>query len=238
MHRHRGVCATDFVVCVRAVFACVRVCPRACVFVRARCARGSVRPSVCACARVCARVLRARLFVCAAWSVCAFAGVRVAVLLRGALRMHSWYLRDTRRVLGGPSRALEGYSRVLEAYSRRTHACVERSSSGSHRLMGCTLGYLGGTPRMCVRACDAVHLLGCMTHHKRGRATLHGSSRRTGSAGLVLDAYSHRLSLLCGPSLRLRLRSDALADALADAQCVLPLAPSSAHCNTIECTLY
>jgi hypothetical protein len=64
-----------------------------------------------------------------AWSVCAFAGVRVAVLLRGALGMLSWYLRNlngTRRVIKGSRRGTQA------AVSRCTLASVERS----YRLMG------------------------------------------------------------------------------------------------------
>jgi hypothetical protein len=88
--------------------------------------------------------VRARLCVGRS-SACAFAGVRVSVLLRGSLRMLSWYLRDTK-----------GTRKAREGYSEGTHASVERSSttsSGSHRLMGCTLGYLGGTPR---KVCSCV----------------------------------------------------------------------------------
>ncbi len=109
---------------------------------------------------VVARALCVRARLCVGGSsACAFAGVRVAVLLRGALGMLSWYMWDTKGTRGG-----------LEGYSEGTHASVERSSttsSGSHRLMGCTLGYLGGTPRKCVRACVAVPLLGSMAHHDR-----------------------------------------------------------------------
>jgi hypothetical protein len=159
---------------------CLRPCAFACV-----CVRVCATACVCACARVCLR-LRARVFVCAA---CAFAGVHVAVLLRGALRMHSWYLRDTK----GTRRVL----RALEGYSEGTHASVERSSTtswGSLRLMGCTLGYLWGNPRKCVRACVAVPLLGSMTRHDGDAllCTAKHRSRRTGSTGGVLDEYSRR----------------------------------------------
>ncbi len=131
---HKLVRATDCV-CVRVCLpACERLCVDVCVDACA---------SVCACirARVCVRK------VCGL-SVCAFQGVRVAVLLRGVLGMLSWCLRDmkgTRRVL-----------RAREGYSEGTHASVERSSttsSGSHKLTGCTLGYLGGTPR---KVCSCV----------------------------------------------------------------------------------
>jgi hypothetical protein len=61
--------------------------------------------------------------------------------------------------------------------------------------MGCTLGYVGGTPRKGVRACVAVHLLVCGTSQE-GRMALHGSPGRTSSTGGVLDEYSRRLFVL------------------------------------------
>jgi hypothetical protein len=65
---------------------------------------------MCVCMHAGLCVFCVRAYVCGS-SVCAFEGVHVAVLLRGALRMHSWYLRDTtqgysegtRGVLGGYS---------------------------------------------------------------------------------------------------------------------------------------
>jgi hypothetical protein len=115
------------------------------------------------------------------------------------------------------------------AYSRssrwRTHASVQRSSRGSHTLTGCTLGYVGGTPRKCVRACDAVHLLGlCGTYHRRC-TTLHGSA--------LLEGYStstHVGFKSSGPWLRVRLRRD--ADAYADTSTDDTLANALANTST------
>jgi hypothetical protein len=145
---HKGVCATDFVVCVCAVFACVRVCPRACVFVRARCACVRVRPSVCACARVCAHSAGAIVCVCGL-SACAFAGVCVAVLLRGALGMLSWHLRDTK----GTRRVLKAYScfcqAVLQGFSQ-AHGVESRGTRGVPRkVRTCVCAHIG---RSCVCA--------------------------------------------------------------------------------------
>ncbi len=80
-------------------------------------------------------------------------------------------------------------------------------------LTGCTREYLGGTPREGVRACDTVHLLGRLTHRKRG------ARHCTGALGELAppEGYStstHAGFLSCGLSLRVRPRSD--ADALAD----------------------
>ncbi len=84
--------------------------------------RGCVCPCVCDCMCVCVCVrtsawMRAcsacnRVCVCGL-SASAFEGVRVSLLLRGALRMLSWYLRDTK----GTRRVLEGTRRALKAYS-------------------------------------------------------------------------------------------------------------------------
>jgi hypothetical protein len=75
-------------------------------------------------------------------------------------------------------------------------------------LMGCTLGYLGGTPRKCARACVAVHRLGRLTHRKRG------ARRCTGALGELAppegnSTSTHAGFMSCGPSLRGRLRRDA-----------------------------
>jgi hypothetical protein len=121
--------------------------------------------------RACVRACGCVCFIC----VCAhsraykrgWALLRRRALLRGTLGLLRWYLRD-----------INGTQRVL---------------GGALLLMGCTLGYVGATPRKCVRACDAVHLLGSYDTSRRGRTTLHGSSRRTDSTQGVLDEYSHRL---------------------------------------------
>ena len=201
------MCASDSV-CVRAVFASVRVCVRlrarvgvcvrafasVCVRMHVRvrlrvrvrltsvCVRlrGCVCVRLCAHARVCARVLRACVCVCGL-SACAFAGVRVAVLLRGALGMISLCWRDikgTRRVLEGPRGVLEG---------------TPGHSRGTHRLMGCTLGYLGGFPIKRLRACVAVHLLGCIPHTRGGAR--HG----TGALGELAPPEGYSTSTHVGP---------------------------------------
>jgi hypothetical protein len=144
---HELVCATDCV-CVRVWFP---ACVCACVFVRLR---------VVACAPVCvykraglcARSVSAYVYLCGL-SVCAFEGVRAFVHSGGLLR----YSAGTCGIPRVPGR----YSRALEGHSLRTHASVKRSSRGSHRLMGCTLGYLGVSPNKCVltSADRPVHLL-------------------------------------------------------------------------------
>ncbi len=64
--------------------------------------------------------------------------------------------------LKGTRRGLEGTRGVLKAYSRICQAVL--GFLGMLRLMRCTLVYLGGPPRKCVRACvltsadRAVHL--------------------------------------------------------------------------------
>jgi hypothetical protein len=118
--------------------------------------------------------------------VCGFACVRVGVhargcallprraALRGTLGLLRWYLRD-----------INGTRRVLGEYSV--------AYSMAYSCSWCALGYVGGTPRKCVRACDTLHLLGLDTQSQEGCTTLHLSSRRTGSTGGVLDEYSPRL---------------------------------------------
>ncbi len=103
-------------------------------------------------------------------------------------------------------------------------------------LMRCTLGYLGGSPRKSVRACVAVHLWGYMTHRKRG------ARHCTGALGELAppDGYStstHVGFLSCGPSLRVRLCSDALANTLANtANDTLADALADALANTLANT--
>ncbi len=82
--------------------------------------------------------------------------------------------------------------------------------------MGCALGYLGGFPIKRLRACVAVHLLGCVPH------TTGGARHGTGALGKLAppEGYStstHVGLLSCNPSLRVRLRSDARAEALVGA---------------------
>jgi hypothetical protein len=219
---HELVRATDSV-CVRVRLpACVSVC---------------VRLHVCMHARGSVRVLRACVCV---WLEC--------VCISGCARCCATQggSSDAQLVLAGYEGYSEGTRGVLDGYSRRTHALVKRSSRGSHRLTGCTLGYSGGTPRMCVRACDAVPLLGRMAHHdgdaRHCKASLsaHWLNRR-GSRRVLTSAY-----VSCNPSPRVRLRRDARADARAHHRragrcavgCVLPCAPPSAHCSAIECIMY
>ena len=142
---------------------CVRVCLRACVCVCVRLRR-------CASARMrgrgsCARVLRA----CVRASVrgvsgCAFEGVRVSLLLRGALGMLRLlgctlrYSRGTPRKgvracgcahvgrSGGPSNSVEGYSEGTQGYSR----VLEGYSHGV--LWVLTWGTLGYSHRPIVRS--------------------------------------------------------------------------------------
>jgi hypothetical protein len=150
---------------------------------------------VCLC--VCMRAglcvgLRACVLTSSALCVCAFACVLAAV--------HCYAGGHYSRVLSGCSagtcgtstestrRVLEGIIAVLKIQSRGTQGVLV--------LMGCTLGYLGGTPRKCVRACDAVHLLGLCGTSQQGRTTLHGSSWRTDRTGWVLDEYSRQLYVL------------------------------------------
>ena len=175
------------------------------------CVRRRVRPCVFACVCVgsawaCARVC---VHVCLCVSrdgVFAFAGVRVFVLLGGALG-------------------------DVKGYSGRTHASVKRSSRGSHRLMGCTVGYLGGTPRKCVRAGVAVHRLGCITHDN-------GDARHcTAALGELVPPEGYSTStrigfMSCGPSLRVRLRRDARADTAVDAR-----ANARAHRRAVRCAV-
>jgi hypothetical protein len=92
--------------------------------------------------------------------------------------------------------------------------------------MGCTLGYVGVTPRKRLRACVAVHLLGSISH------TTGGARHGTGALCKLAppEGYSTSIHVVlwsCNPSLRVRLRrdaraddarSDASADALADAR--------------------
>jgi hypothetical protein len=158
---------------------------------------------VCVCVCVSLRVpawMRAGPPACA--SVCVCVCMRAAVLprralLRGTLGLLRWYLRDingTRRVLGECSM---GHSSRFEGYSRRTHT--------------------EGTLRNCVRACDPMHLLGLS---QEGRTARHGSSRRTGSTGGVLDEYSRRLYVVrsIAAITSVRLRRDELDDVHADAR--------------------
>jgi hypothetical protein len=82
--------------------------------------------------------------------------------------------------------------------------------------MGWTLGVLRGYPQKRLRACVAVHLLGCISHTRGGAR--HG----TGALGKLAppEGYStsiHVGLLSCNPSLRVRRRSDARAEALAGA---------------------
>ena len=125
--------------------------------------------------RVRARVLRVRMHVCVRLRVreCLDAWASACVRMRAGLharpacvcvRLECVRIRGCARGC-----ATQGYSRgysgwhgrdtkgFSEGYSSRMHASFKRSSRGSHKLMGCTLGYLGGTPRNCVRACVAVH---------------------------------------------------------------------------------
>jgi hypothetical protein len=110
--------------------------------------------------------------------------------------MLSLYWRDIKGTRGH-SRGTRGYSMALEGYSQ---------AHGVHS--GVLRGFSHKTPT-CVCGCASFGLY--TTYHGPCTAR-HGSSRRTGSTGGVLDL------LLCGPSLRVRLRSDATADdARADA---------------------
>jgi hypothetical protein len=74
--------------------------------------------------------------------VCAFAGVHVSVLLKGAIGLLSWYLRDTK--------GTRGYSRVLEG-TRGTQGVRMLLSSGPQGVLtgsrGVLWGYLGGFPK-------------------------------------------------------------------------------------------
>ncbi len=192
-------------------------------------ARASSSSSLCArsaCVRGCVGGL----------SASAFEGVRVSVLLRGL----GWYLRD----MEGTRRVLEGYSRALEGHSSGSRGVRMLLLSGPLAVLAGswgTLGYSGGTPRMCVRACVAVPLLGRMTHHdgdaRHCKASLSANwLNRRGTRRVLTSAY-----VSCNPSLRVRLRRDALADARAHHRragrcavgCVLPCAPPSAHCSTV-----
>jgi hypothetical protein len=176
LYTHRGVCAT-FVVCVRAVFACARVCVRLRVCVGV-CVDAFASVCVRMRAGLCARSACGRGYVCGL-SACACDGVRVAVLLRGALGMLSMYWRDikgTWTVLEGPRGVLEG---------------TPWHSRGTHKLMGHSgvlTGFSHKTPT-CVCGCASFGLY--TTYHGRCTAR-HRSSRRTGSTGGVLDEYSRR----------------------------------------------
>jgi hypothetical protein len=96
-------------------------------------------------------------------------------------------------------------------------------------LTGCTLGYFGGTPRfayLCVWLCI---FLGCMTHRKRN------AWHCTGTLGELAPPEGYLTSthvgfFSCSPSLRVRLRSHALADTLANAL-------GNARANTADDTL-
>jgi hypothetical protein len=173
---HEGACAPArpwafACVCIyESSFVCVCVCMRAglCVGLRACVLTSS---ALCVCAFACVRA-----------AVHCYAGVHFSGVLSGcSAGTCGTSTESTRRVL-------EGIIGVLKIQSRGTQGVL--------MLMGCTLGYLGGTPRKCVRACDAVHLLGLCGTSQRGRTTLHGSSWRTDRTGWVLDEYSRQLHVL------------------------------------------
>jgi hypothetical protein len=121
----------------------------------------------------------------------------------------SW---DARLVLEGYSRGTRG---VLKRRSRgtqgRTLASVKRSSTGSLRLIGCTPS---------VRACDTGPLLGCMTHHTGDARHCTGAFRKLAPPS-GYSTSTHVGLLSCGPSLRVRLRRDALAEPLDAHACAL-----------------
>ena len=146
-------------------------------------ARAFARPCAtdCVCVRVRLHVfVRARLLGCV--------GVRLCVHARGSVC--AFCVRSCLCVC------------AFEGVQRRTHASFKRSSRGSHKLTGSTLGYSGGTPRKRLRACVAVHLLGCIPRavHGTARELLANWLHSRGTRRVLTPAFCravHRCACVC-----------------------------------------
>jgi hypothetical protein len=132
---------------------CVRLCLHVCV-------REGASSCVCVCMASCARAC-ARGPACVRDYVCvSFACARIRVRTRAAV--HCYPGGHYSGVLSGCS----GTCGISTESTRRVPEGHLESTQGVLVLTGRTLlGYIGGTSRKCVRACDTVHLSGCITHH-------------------------------------------------------------------------